>query len=141
MRGDQMQLNQGLKEENIHMRLKEINRLPNQNYVYGTVMPGTVPAIMLGGLMALAMEYHIVAFYADEIVLLPMNVRGNFKENYFTFQRDDMEIYNVKEGWLRYKIKIQTQDDRINLVVNKKLLGKPWHTNNLEYLRSKKWYQ
>lgn len=135
-----MKLNQGMKQENIEAFLRTLGKEPNQNYVYGVVPPGVLSILMLGNFVGATMEYNIIAFYPDELVLLPLKMSGNFNGEHYVLPRNEMEDFQVKKGMLNYTVKFRTPEGKIKFNLNKIAAGAKWQRDNLEYLAANNWY-
>lgn len=132
-------LNQGMKREAIEEFLRSLGREPGQNYVYGVVPPGVLSMLMLGNLMAFSMEHNIVAFYPDELVLLPLKMSGNFKGDHFVLPREELEDFHVKKGLLNYVVTFHTPEGKVRFNIGKIAAGAKWHKENLAALSENNW--
>ena len=133
-------MNKGFNEDNIKKRVASLGRECDRNYLYTTVQSGPLSFIMLGAYSALTAEYNIAVFYPEEILILPLSMAGNFKDEHYTIKKKDIELFTVKKGWLAYKLKMKLKETNLTLTVNKKVLGGQWQKGNIDYLESKQWF-
>ena len=95
---------------------------------------------MLGAYSVLTTEYNIAVFYPEEILILPLSMGGNFKDEHYTIEKKDINLFTVKKGWLTYKLKMDLKETNLTLTVSKKVFGRKWQKENMDYLESKQWF-
>lgn len=135
-------------EENIESFIKEINpdiRI-NHNYIYGYTDARLMASLAYGNLSVLAMEYFIVVFAGDQLLLLDLNMGGSLTGEYAVIPYSDIQSFKVRKGILQYIITIELvgEPTRLKFKCNRKMLnaqmmGMGWQKENLDFMASQGW--
>lgn len=132
------------KEEDIKALVAEIdpNIELNQNFVYGYTDASIMTSLTYGNLAAvMGMEYFIVVFSDDQLIMLEVSMGGGLTGNYGMIKYSDIETFKVRKGLIQYiiTVKITGEKKKLKLKSNKKMLGMGWQKANLESLDSRGW--
>lgn len=135
-------------EQQIEALVKEINPQiqVDQNFVYGYTDPKMLVSFTLGNLSVLTMEYFIVVFAEDQLLLLEVSMGGQLTGNYGAIPYDEIESTKIKRGMLQYVITLKLRGERraLKLKCNHKMLnaermGMGWQKENLENMSNTGW--
>lgn len=135
-------------EQRIEALVKEIDPQVqvDQNFVYGYADPNLLSSMALGGLSVLTMEYYIVVFAEDQLLLLEVSMGGKLTGNYGAIPYDQIESTKIKRGMLQYVITLKLRGERraLKLKCNHKMLnaermGMGWQKENLENMANTGW--
>lgn len=135
-------MNKALNETAIENYLSSIGKQADKNYLYGYVEASNLDFALLGAFSYIKMKYFVVIFYKDEIVLLPLNMAGDFDYNQepIILEKDYISNITIKKGLLQYKITINTPSGDLKIKSNKKIVTCPWQSDNIGNLESNKWF-
>lgn len=88
------------------------------------------------------MKYFIIAFYDNEIMLLPLTMAGDFDINQdpIVLEKSMVDDIKIKKGLIQYKITIKTDSGDLKIKSNKKILTYPWQSDNIANLESNNWF-
>lgn len=135
-------------EQQIESLVKEIDPQiqVDQNFVYGYADPKLLASLALGGFSVLTMEYYIVVFAEDKLMLLEVSMGGKLTGNYGEIPYTEIDSVKVKRGMLQYVLTIKIKGERraLKLKCNHKILnadrmGMGWQKENLENMANTGW--
>lgn len=132
------------KEEDIKALVSEIDPSiqVGQNFVYGYTDASLMTSLVYGNLAAvMGMEYFIVVFTENRLLMLKINMGGSLTGNYGMILYSDIESFKVRKGLMQYILTVQITGEKkkLKLKSNKKMLGMGWQKSNLEHLDSRGW--
>lgn len=133
-------MNEAMEAQNIKQYFERIEKPVSMNFTYSYSAPKFFSFLLWNGLAAFKYKHYIVAFFPEEIILVPLSFSGNFKDNPIRIFRNEIQNIQIKEGLLQYKIKVQTEDQTIKLKCTKFIINQSWQKENIAYLEGKAWY-
>lgn len=115
----------------------------DRNYVYAYTEPTFKSFFFLGVFSILSdLKNFIIAFTQNEIILFGLTFTGKFADVNVRIHWEDVEQLEVKNGIMQDKITVKSKDEsKIVLQVNKRILGRSWQKENLEFLNKNNWHQ
>lgn len=135
-------------EEAITSMVKEISpetRI-NHNFIYGYTDAGMMASLRYGNLAVLDMDYYIVVFANNQLLLLEVSMAGNLTGNYGSIPYSDIETFKAKRGLLQYILTFRLAGEQKPLIIksNRKMLnaqkmGMGWQKENLEFMANQGW--
>ena len=136
-------MNKALTETSIEKYLCSIGKKADNNYLYGYVEASNLDFALLGAFSFIKMKYFIIAFYEDEIVLIPLTIAGDFdlSQDPIILDRSIIDDIRIKKGLIQYKIRINTSSGDLIIKSNKKIVSCPWQSDNIAYLESNNWFK
>lgn len=134
-------MNNALNEQAIEKYLATIGRFISQNFLYVYMMPSNLDIALLGGFSFVNMQGFIIAFYKNDVLLIPLTKMGDFDITRKPIVIDRSSIYKikVKKGIMQYTITILTSKGNLKLNCSKKIISKSWQSNNLKFLEANNW--
>jgi len=134
-------MNEAMKMENIRMYFSDMDKTIDRNVVYGYIGPRKRDFFFWGALSALKQKSYIVAFYPNEIILVGLSMKGNFRDERIILAKKAIDSLDVKKGLMQYKVTIQTNETKLKLKCNKFIFNQPWQKENTTYLEEIGWYE
>lgn len=136
-------MNKALSDTAINKYLSSLGKEAKNNYLYGYVEASNLDFALLGAFSYIKMKYFIIAFYENEIILLPLTMTGDFDPNQdpIVLEKSMIDDIKIKKGLIQYKITINTDGGDLKIKSNKKILTCPWQSDNIAHLESNNWFK
>lgn len=141
-------MNYGMWKENTEALVKEIDPTVkvDRNFIYGYTDATLMASLVYRSLAALTMEYYIVVFAEDRLLLLEVSMGGELTGNHGEVLYSDIESFKVKKGFLQYVLSIKLKGEKTVLklkcnhkMMNAEKMGMGWQKENLEFLSGNEW--
>ena len=134
-------MNSALNEQAIEKYLANIGKSISQNFLFAYVMPSNLDIVLFGSFSFAKMQNFIIVFYNEEVLLIPLTKMGDFDitQKHIVIDGSSIENLNIKKGLMQYTITIVTSGGNLKLNCNKKIVSKPWQSNNLKFLETNNW--
>lgn len=141
-------MSNGAWEENIEALVQAIDPEVkiDRNFVYGYTDASILATMAYRSLAVLDMEYYIVVFADDRMLLLEVSMGGSLTGNSEYILYSDIDSFKAKKGFLQYvlSVKIKGVKSVLKLKCNHKMMnaermGMGWQKENIEYLASNGW--
>lgn len=135
-------MNNAINKQAIEEYLSALGRPNSENYLYAYIMPSNIDQLIFGPISALNIENLIVAFYKEDLVLIPLTLTGDFASDYdpLIIPKADIADIKIKKGLMQYTLTIVTAQGDLKLKLSKKILGQAWQGDNIKNLEANNWF-
>jgi len=76
-----------LQEENISHYFNEIEKPVDNNFIYGYVTASLFSSL-IGPFISFAMQFYIISFFLEEVVLVEVGLNNKFIEKHFIIPKE-----------------------------------------------------
>jgi len=132
-------MNEAMKLENITSYMKELDIIPDRNFIYAQIDAKFWKYALFSGFAALSIQHFLLYFHADKLLLIGVTTLGDFGGKVSEVLRTDISDMQYKKGLLQGTLTIKLKSEDIVFKVPKVIAIAPWQKVNLEYLLQQEW--
>ncbi len=132
-----------LNKENMLKELQKYNFTYEKNILCGHTKSKVKWVLPAGAINVIAFEQassYLFGFTSEGINIFPVDSNWQIKEN-LSLPWEQIIDFKIKKGiLLENEMKIQTNDMKIEMKINKFIANNPWVKENINYLESKNYF-